>query len=153
MHRSQEYYEDQRLPFCSQKTAERPAHIIEHSLHIPFFLFAMKAFDPEKLYLKIAEYYSQNSTPLEHQVDGVCISNVGILKNIKHKELNVYGAQNPIGQNTGWYLEKWKEATPLGLLLTLEYTYPGFPGIAESIMKRVLTRIGKTDVLRIGDKV
>jgi hypothetical protein len=131
----------------------KPAHIIEHSLHIPFFLFAMKTFDPEKLYLKITEYYRQKSTPLEQQVDGVCISNVGILKNIKHNELNFYGEQYPIGQNTGWYLEKWKEATPLGLLLTLEYTFPSFPEMADSIMKRVLRKISRTVVLRIGNSV
>lgn len=131
----------------------KPTHIIEHSLLVPFYLFAMKAFDPTKLYLEIAEYYRSKSTPLEQQIDGVCVSNIGILKNIKHKELNFYGSQHPIGQNTGWYLEKWKEATPLGLLLTLEYSYASFPGMAESIMMRMLTKIGRTDVSRIGDIV
>ena len=131
----------------------KPNHIIEHSLHVPFFLFANRAFDPTVLYSKIAEYYRTNSTPLEQQIDGVCVSDVGILKNVKHKELNVYGSQYPIGQNIGWYIEKWKAATPLGFLLTLEYAYASFPGIAESIMQRVLTRIGRTDVSRIGDSV
>lgn len=131
----------------------KPNHIIEHSLHVPFFLFANRAFDPTVLYNKIVEYYRTNSTPLEQQIDGVCVSDVGILKNVKHKELNGYGSQYPIGQNIGWYIEKWKEATPLGFLLTLEYAYASFPGIAESIIQRVLTRIGRTDVSRIGDSV
>jgi hypothetical protein len=131
----------------------KPNYIIEHSLYVPFFLFAMKAFNPTKLYLEIAEFYRNRNTPPEHQIDGVCISNLGILKNIKHKELNFYGSPPPIGQSVGWYFEKWEEATPLGFLLTLEYTYASFPGVAESIMQRMLTRIGRTDVSRIGDSV
>lgn len=84
-----------------------PDHLLEHSFHIPFYIFAVKAFDVQKLYDEITKYYSQNEIPVEHQLDGVCIIGVGILKNIKHKERNVYGADFPIGKNSGWYFEKW----------------------------------------------
>ncbi len=131
----------------------KPPHIIEHSLRVPFFFFAMRAFDAPKLYSKITEYYKSEKILLEHQIDGVCISNIGIVKNVKHKELNIYGAPFPIGKSTGWYLEKWAEATPLGFLTAIEYTFPSFPGIAESIMKRVLTKIGRTDIERLGDGI
>ncbi|MGA2518778.1 MAG: DUF6602 domain-containing protein [Thermodesulfobacteriota bacterium] len=131
---------------------KRP-HILEHSLHIPFYIFAVKSFDPPDLYEKILKYYNDNGVCKEQQLDGVCIINVGILKNIKHKELNFYSEPPPIGQNEGWYLEAWGESTPLGLLLSLEHSYPSFPNLAEPIMKRLLKKIGKTQIRRLGDGI
>lgn len=131
----------------------KPAHIVEHSLYVPFFIFALKAFDPTKLYSEILSYYTANGISLEHQVDGVCLHGIGMLKNVKHKELNMYGAQFPLGQNSGWYLEKWGEATLVGLLINLEYSYPSFPGISESIMKRVLKKMADFELERLGDGV
>jgi len=119
-----------------------PGHIIEHSHYIPFFIFSIKAFEPRKLYEKIAQYYTENKTPIEHQIDSVCILNSGILRNVKHKELNsYYGAEFPIGQNSGWYFEKWDELALIGLLAHVAYSYPSFPSIAEPIMQRVLKQI------------
>jgi hypothetical protein len=127
----------------------KPAHIVEHSLRIPFFIFTLKSFSPVDLCHQIADFYRKNETPLEDQIDGICISNVGFIKNVKHKELNVYGASFPIGKNDGWYLEKWGESALLGLLLNIEYTFSSQPGMTDSIMKRVLTRLGRFDVERI----
>lgn len=121
-------------------------HIIQHSQYIPFLIFCIKAFEINKLLTTITDYYHQNNIPLEEQIDGVVILDVGILKNIKHKELNVYGAPPPVGQNVGWYFESWGESTLLGMLLSIEYSYSGMPGITDSIMKRVLTKIGKTNI-------
>ena len=131
----------------------QPAHIIEHSLNIPFFIFSIKAFDPPKLYSEITAYYKKSETPLEHQVDAISIIGVGILKNIKHKEMNIYGLAHPVGQNDGWYFEEWGESSLLGFLLDMEYTFSSFPGIAESIMKRALTKIGNRQVQRLGDRI
>ena len=130
-----------------------PAHIIEHSLHIPFFIFSIKAFDPLKLYTEVTSYYKKNETPLEYQIDAISIIDIGILKNIKHKERNIYGSAHPVGQNDGWYFENWGESTPLGFLLNMEYAFSSFPEIADSIMKRALTKIGNTHVQRFGDRV
>lgn len=131
----------------------KPPHIIEHSLRIPFFIFSLKTFSPEDLYRHIADFYRTEKVPLENQIDGICVCNVGIVKNVKHKDLNVYGASFPIGRNDGWYLEKWKDAALLGLLLNLEYTFSSQPGITDSIMKRVLTKLGRFDVQRLGESV
>jgi hypothetical protein len=127
-----------------------PKNIMEHSLYIPFYVFCVKAFDVTKLYEQITDYYRRNKTPLEHQVDGVVILNTGVLKHIKHSELNSYDASPPIGGNSGWYLEKWGEATLLGLLLNLGYSYPSSPTTAEPIMTRILTQIGKTGIEYLG---
>lgn len=134
-------------------SARAAIQIVEHSLHIPFFIFSIKAFPPQKLYSEITDYYVKNKTPIEHQVDGLCIIDVGMLKNIKHKEQNFWGADYPIGQNSGWYFEKWEESTPLGFLLSLEQSYSSFPGISEPIMKRVLLKLGRTNIERLGECV
>lgn len=128
-------------------------HILEHSLHVPFFIFSVISFNPKKLYTEITQYYKANGTPLEHQVDGICVVDEGFIKNVKHNEMNVYGAPPPIGGTAGWYYEEWGESAPIGLLMNLEYTYASFPGIAESIMKRVLTRLSKFNVVRLGNGV
>ena len=134
-------------------TRKEDAHIVEHSRHVPFFVFAVKAFEPAALYSAIGSFYQANCTPIEHQVDGVCIIGQGILTNVKHKELNVYAADFPVGRNSGWYFEKWGESTAVGLLVRLEYTFPSWPSLTDSIMKRVLTKIGRTAVERLGDLV
>lgn len=131
----------------------KPKYIIEHSLRIPFFIFTLKAFSPSDLCHHIADFYRNEGTPLEDQIDGICISEVGFIKNVKHKNLNVYGAPAPIGKNDGWYLEKWGESALLGLLLNLEYTFSSQPGMTDSIMKRVLTKLGRFDVERIMESV
>lgn len=130
-----------------------PPHIIEHSQRIPFYVFTLKAFKPTEMLREITSYYAKNSIPLEEQLDAIIINGVGLLKNIKHAELNVYGAMPPIGKNTGWYFETWGEATPIGLLLALEYSFPAVAGISESIMRRILTKLGRVVTLRLGDCV
>jgi hypothetical protein len=131
----------------------KPPHLVAHSLFVPFYVFAMKAFEPQVIYREIATYCAQNSVPVEEQVDAVFVGGVGIIKNIKHVELNVYGSPAPIGGSTGWYFEQWGDATPLGILLSLEYAIPAVARLAEPIMKRVLTKIGKTGVQRLGASV
>ena len=80
------------------------------------------------------------------------ILGVGIVKNVIYKELNFYNsAPAPIKENTGWYIEEWGEATLIGMLLSLQYTYGSYPTISEPIMKRVLTKIGRFNVKRISD--
>lgn len=132
---------------------KRPAHIIDHSLRIPFFIFTLKAFTPSDLCYHITNFYQSERTPLEDQVDGICISDVGFIRNIKHKDLNVYAVPTPIGKNDGWYIEKWGESALLGLLMNLEYTFSSQPGMTDSIMKRVLTKLGRFDVERIAESV
>jgi hypothetical protein len=131
-------------------SGSKPKHIVDHSLRIPFYIFCLKAFDEATLLQKIKEYYKDNNTSIEDQIDGVVIINLGILKQIKHSELNVYGAPHPIGKNSGWYFEDWGESTLVGMLLNIEYSFSSFPSIAESIMKRVLTKVGKTNVKYLG---
>ena len=128
----------------------KPKHIIDHSLRIPFYIFCLKAFNENKLLKKIKEYYANNDTPLEEQIDGVIILNSGILKHIKHKELNVYASPHPIGKNAGWFFEGWVESTLFGMLLNIEYSFASFPEVSDSIMKRILTKIGKTNVKYLG---
>lgn len=121
-------------------------HIQNHSLRIPFYIFCVQAFDVEKLLTTIINYYHENKTSLEEQIDGVVILDVGILKRIKHKELNPYGSSPPVGQTSGWFFESWGESTLVGMLLNIEYSYASTPSISDSIMKRILTKIAKTDV-------
>ena len=128
----------------------KPKHIINHSLRIPFYIFCLKAFDEEKLLEKIKEYYKENNTEIEDQIDGVIITNSGILKHIKHKELNVYGSPEPIGSNSGWYFETWGESTLVGMLLNFEYSFNSFPTIAEPIMKRILKKVTINNIKYLG---
>ena len=131
----------------------RPAHILEHSRCIPFFVFAVKAFDADKLHTKIVSFYIENKVPIEQQIDGICVNGVGMVKNVKHPELNQYNADPPIGKSTGWYLEEWGDISCLGLLLSLELSFSSVAGISDSIMRRLLTKIGESEVTRLGDGV
>lgn len=125
--------------------------VIAFSQRVPFYLFAVSAFPVERLYEVINDFYKENATDYMQQIDGIVILGVGILKNITIKELNAYGAEYPIGKNTGWYFEKWGEATLMGMLLNLQYSFTSFPRVGEPIMKRILTKISRFEVERIGD--
>jgi hypothetical protein len=132
----------------------KPPHVLEHSLYIPFYIFAVRSFDLLRLYEHISKYYRDQGVTKEQQIDGVFVIDSGILKNIKHREYNIYGSPAPLGQNDGWYFEQWGETMPLGILMSLEYSISSFPGIAESIMKRVLRKIGRIPhVGRLGDSI
>ena len=130
---------------------DKSEEVIAFSQKVPFYLFTVSAFAVEKLHDVIYEFYKENATDHMQQIDGVVILGVGILKNITVSELNVYGAEYPVGKNTGWYFENWGEATLLGMLLNLQYSFMSFPRVGEPIMKRILTRVGRFSVDRIGD--
>ena len=129
----------------------KPEHIVAFSQRIPFYLFALSAFAIERLYEIIFEFYTKNAVDHMLQIDGIVVLGKGILRNHIISELNLYTADYPIGKNSGWYFEKWEEATLLGMLLNLQYSYSSFPRLGEPIIKRVLTKIGQFDVDRIGD--
>jgi hypothetical protein len=140
-----------RSPLLLQAT--KPPHIVNHSQHIPFYMFAVRAFDPATLWREVTAFYAANAVPLEEQLDAIFVNGVGVVKNIKYVELNMYGSESPVGGNTGWYFEEWGDATLIGLLLSLEYSFPAVASISESIMKRVLTKLGRFVVHRLGDGV
>ncbi len=139
-----------RSPLLLHKTM--PAALVAHSQFVPYYVFSMKAFQPKVLYAELASHYAELAIPLEEQIDAVFISDVGVVKNVKHAELYTYSTPSPSGKSVGWYFEQWGEATPLGLLLSLEYSIPAFPGVAESIMRRALSK-AKFAVQRLGDGV
>lgn len=61
----------------------KPTQIIEHSLYIPYYIFAVKAFSPTVLVNKAAQYYRAYGISRELQLDGICVIDQGIIK--KHK--------------------------------------------------------------------
>ena len=130
---------------------KRVKNLIPHSMYIPFVLFCIKSFPVEELYRRILAFYVKNNTTIEHQIDGICILDKGFILNIKHIELNLYQAPFPDGENTGWYFEKWGDATVLGLLLYLEHSFSSTPNITKSIMSRALDKMSITDIERLGD--
>lgn len=140
-----------RSPLLLQGT--KPAHILAHSRYIPFFVFAAKAFEPLALHRALLSYYEEHQTPLEEQVDGIFINGVGTIKNVKHAELNFYGSTPPVGANTGWYFEEWGDAALFGVLLSLEFSFHSFADVSESVMKRMLRRVGKLVVHRLSADV
>jgi len=118
---------------------------------VPFVVFSVRAFEPEKIYDILSTYYSTNEIPVEEQIDLIVISQSGIIRNVKHAELNYYGAPSPIGKSTGWYFETWEDATLLGMLLCMEHFIPGVAGMSESIMRRVLTKNARFSVKLLGE--
>lgn len=127
-----------------------PDYIVNHSKYIPFYLFCTKSIEIKNLAKTIVNYYLENETPIEHQIDGIIILDKGILLNIKHDELNFYPKDSTVGRVKGWFFEKWADSTLIGFLLRIEYSYKSSVSISESIIKRVLTKFGKTDVEYIG---
>ena len=80
--------------------------VIAFSQKVPFYLFAVSAFAVERLYEVIYDFYTKNATDHMQQIDGIVVLGKGILRNVFIGELNLYGADYPIGKNTGWYFEK-----------------------------------------------
>lgn len=132
---------------------KQPQHILNHSCYIPYFIFSVKAFSPENLWQRVAEFHTTLSVPLEEQLDAIFINGNGILKNVKHAELNLYGNAPHLAGGTGWYYEKWKEATLVGLLLSLGESAPAVAPLSSTIIQRVVRRSARFEVSRFGDLV
>jgi hypothetical protein len=125
-------------------------HLLQHSLYINFAIFSISAFELSKLYEIISDYYKTKVVDLELQIDAIFILGKGLLKNIKHKERNFYGAAPPIGKTAGWYFEKWDHASLVGLLFQMEYAFPSYASVQEGVLSRLLKRHLKFSMTYLG---
>jgi hypothetical protein len=132
--------------------SQKPDHIIQHSLYVPFFLFAVEAFDSQTLYEHVVKYYKDNAIPPELQLDGICVLNEGMLRHFTHSAFNPYGTSHAAGGKAGWCHEKWEDLSLLGFLLALDMAYGSVPRMTASVIGRVLRRASGTIMLRyVGD--
>ena len=129
---------------------KRPNHVIESSRQIPFFLFTQKIkADYKDTVLEIINWYKDNSTPKEEQIDASAIEDLGIINHVKHRDFYYYGWQIPENEKEGWFLESWGNATLFGLLLRMEMSFSCTATLQESVMGRYYKKIKIPHIDRI----
>ncbi len=107
-----------------------PDHIIEFSKTIPTFIFSIKSnADPINTAKNVLTHYSENSVPVENQIDFIVINNTGIISNYKYPEIS-----NHNKQLTGYFFEEWKELTLAAFLLKLNESYPSQLRMATPVL-------------------
>ncbi|MFE1246064.1 DUF6602 domain-containing protein [Fictibacillus sp. NPDC058756] len=117
-----------------------PEYINEYAKQIPFFIFSMKCkknvLDTIK---EIKEFYTENNTPINEQVDVIIIFNLGLLVNYKYKEQFCWNQEYSDEVKAGWFFEEWKEDTLAGFLFHLNRVYSAEPRMTEPILTKYLT--------------
>ena len=119
--------------------------IIEHSKRIPGFIFSMKAkANPVDTVNEVIQYYHDNSTPLELQVDFIVVNGHGIISNIKHPE------EDPIWKGaTGYGWEEWGDQTLAGFLFRINCTNPAAARISEPPLVHYLRKLKIPNVIAV----
>lgn len=113
-----------------------PAHIIEHSLRVPCFIFADRCkSDPLVTIGEISDFYQRKQVLPEDQIDFVIVNNQGIISNYKHPE-------RAMGVSfSGLYWEEWAEQTTAAALLKLNWVFHAAPTMSEPVLPRYLKDI------------
>lgn len=131
-------------------THNKPAHVIEASRQIPFFLFTQNVkSNIEDTVHEIMSWYTDNSIPTENHLDAIAIQDLGLLNYIKHPDFYYYSWQVPEHERTGWFLERWAEATLVGFLLRMEMSFHAVAKIQESVLRRYLKALKIPHITRI----
>jgi hypothetical protein len=116
-----------------------PQEVVEHSLRIPYFIFAMRAKkNIRDTATEILAFYKERGTRRLDQADAIIVNGVGIIANFP-----VEGSLNwAVGGETltdlGWYLEEWREDTLAGLLFKINYSFAARATVQEPLLKAYL---------------
>ncbi len=131
-------------------TKGKPDVVIESSRQIPFYIFTTRIkqnkFDTVQ---EIENYYRSNSVPLENQLDGIFVHGLGVINHIKSIEFFGYQWNLVDEEKTGWFLEKWNDATLAGMLLRLELSFHSVAKVQESVLSRYVKLFKIPELKRI----
>jgi hypothetical protein len=116
----------------------KPQELIDYSLRVPFFVFAMKA---KKNILdtatEILDFYKQEGVQRLDQADAIIVNGEGIIANYPVEGRFNWQAMNG-PSTTGWFFENWRDDTLAGLLFKLTHAFS-----AASIQAPILTHYFK----------
>lgn len=116
---------------------EESSEVVEHSLRVPFFIFAMKAkANIIDTALEVLEFYDeQNVDPLD-QADAIVVNGEGIIANFPIAEYCWW--DRPDWPKSGWFFEHWQDDALAGFLMKLNSVVPPIPDMTPSILTHYL---------------
>jgi hypothetical protein len=131
---------------------KRSQEVIEFSLRVPFFIFAMKAKkNIRDTAAEILDFYKQKGIGRLDQADAIIVNNVGIIANFPLEGSFYWQVGDEVPNKIGWFLEKWGEDTLAGLLFKINQAFSARATVQEPILRRYLQaiRIGGLEPLDI----
>jgi len=106
---------------------------VEHSLHVPYFIFAMKAkADPLDTIEEVLDFYAEREVDPLDQADAVVVDGTGILHNFPVPAFN-YFRQDELPE-PGWFLEFGEDDTLADFLTRLTMVMPPVPHTADPVL-------------------
>jgi hypothetical protein len=111
----------------------KPPNLIEESFRIPYFVFTDKVRkDIKAMVNDIVSWYKSKDIPAEHQLDGIAILGLGVLRNLNHPDFFRYTWNYPLSEPFGCSLSYGER-----LLLLVFYYAQNYHFIGKQAYTRV----------------
>jgi hypothetical protein len=118
----------------------RPQKAIEHSLRVPYFIFAMRAKkNIQDTAAEVLAFYKERRIRPLDQVDAIIVNGVGIIANFPVEGSFYWQVGDKVPDNNiGWFFEDWREDTLAGLLFKINESFAARATVQESILRGYL---------------
>jgi hypothetical protein len=109
---------------------------IEHSLRVPFFIFAMRAEkNIQDTAAEVLAFYKERRIRRPDQADAVIVNGVGIIANSPVEGSFYWRVGGEVSDNNiGWFFEYWGEDAPAGLLFKINHSFAARATVQEPIL-------------------
>lgn len=114
----------------------RPQELVEWSLRVPFFIFAMKAKKSiQHTAAEVLDFYKQREIRRLDQADAIIVNGAGIIANFPVAGSFYWGVGDQ-SNTVGWFLEDWGDDTLAGLLFKINQAFSARASVQEPILDR-----------------
>jgi hypothetical protein len=116
-----------------------PQEVVERSLRVPYFIFAMRAKkNIRDTATEILAFYKERGIRRLDQADAIIVNGVGIIANFPVAGSLYWASRSETLTNLGWYLEEWREDTLAGLLFKINYSSAARATVQEPMLRAYL---------------
>jgi len=128
---------------------KRPQELIEHSLRLPYFIFAMKAKkDIRNTASAVLGFYEREGIEPLDQADAIVVNGRGIIANFPIAGFFPWGSTGM--STTGWYFEDWQADALTGLLFKLNHVVAAEATIGPPILRSYFRSVQIANLIPLG---
>jgi hypothetical protein len=116
-----------------------PQEVLERSLRVPYFIFAMRAKkNIRDTATEVLAFYRQRGIRRLDQADAIIVNGVGIIANFPVEGSLYWAVGGEARTDLGWYLEEWREDTLAGLLFKINYAFAARATVQQPMLREYL---------------
>ena len=128
----------------------RPQELIEYSLRLPYFIFAMRAKQNIlNTASEVLSFYEREGVPPLDQADAIVVYGRGIMANFPIDGIFPW-SRTDMG-TTGWFFEDWQADALVGLLFKLNHVVAAKASVGPPILRSYFRSLRLPRLTRVGN--